>query len=110
MLVNRCVVAADTDRRLINAYCVLLCGSGSIAQEARMSDVVAGLLALRVHASLVVGGDSVSLSLSFLLSSHDACSPRLIAHRRSRARSFSLSRTSYGDGRSVDGRRPTASH
>ena len=62
-----------------------------------MSDVVAGLLALRVHASFVVGGDSLSLSLSlsltFPLSRHDARSPRLIAHHHSRALSFSLSRT-----------------
>ena len=64
-----------------------------------MSWVVAGLLALRVRASFVEGGDahslplSLSLSLSFPLSRHDAHSLRLIAHHHSRALSFSLSQS-----------------
>ena len=36
---------------------------------------------------------TLSLSLSFPLSRHDACSPHLNAHHHSRALSFSLSRT-----------------
>ena len=65
MLVNCCVVAvvaADTDpvRRLINAYCVLW-GSGSVD---RSKDVgCRGRPSRPVHASFVVGGDSLSLSL-----------------------------------------------
>ena len=63
VLVNCCcVVAADTDPARLNA---VLWGCGSVA---RMSDVVVGLLALRVYASLfVVGGDSLSLSPSLSL-------------------------------------------
>ena len=66
-----------------------------------MSDVVAGLLALRVNASFVVDGDSLSLSHTFPLSRHAPPRSRtllllvssLIAHHHSRPLSFSLSRT-----------------
>jgi hypothetical protein len=76
VLVNCCVVAADTDPACLHA---VLWGCGSVA---RMSDVVVGLLALRVYASLfVVGGDSLSLSTSLSLAArhyHYALSPRII--------------------------------
>ena len=46
-----------------------------------------------MHHLLLAVTLSLSLSLTFPLSRHDARSPRLIAHHHSRALSFSLSRT-----------------